>query len=98
MCKKVNYKSCNVRIDKCIKPLIEWLNIGGHETVSSCCGHGKYPLTIVTVSYLLENRAFETISQTEIPRGKRFYKKDKQGYYYIPEVLDKLKLKTEHKD
>jgi len=29
---------------------------------------------------------FEVLSKTYIPRNKKFYKKDKDGYYFIPEV------------
>lgn len=29
----------------------------------------------------------EIISQKIIPRTRNFYKKDSEGYYYIPEVL-----------
>ena len=33
------------------------------------------------------NWALELLTYTPIPRKKKFYKKDKQGYYYIPETL-----------
>ena len=32
-------------------------------------------------------KVFELFSGKLINRKKRFYKKDKEGYYYIPEVL-----------
>ena len=86
MC-KLNKKSGLTRIDPCIKPLIKWLKEQAYyETVSCCCGHGKYPMTIV-VEY--PEGYVEVLSDTKIPRIKRFYKKDKQGYYYIPEVMKK---------
>ena len=31
---------------------------------------------------------FDTVSSKVIPRKKKFYKKDKQGVYYIPEVSE----------
>ena len=31
----------------------------------------------------------DLVSNKIIPRTKRFYKKDKQGYYYIPEIMHK---------
>jgi len=60
--------------------------------VASCCGHGKYPKTIV-----IENNSnigkthYEYYSKVTIPRKRRYYQKDKQGYYFIPE-LKGLKL------
>lgn len=29
---------------------------------------------------------FDWVSNVRIPRARNFYKRDKQGYYYIPEV------------
>jgi hypothetical protein len=46
-------------------------------------------MTIVVKS-TWDKRAFELLSKTYIPRKKRFYIKDKKGYYYIPEVVNKL--------
>jgi len=54
------------------------------NTVACCCGHGKYPMTIVCE---MNGEYFDIVSDIEIPRSKRFYKKDKQGYYYIPETI-----------
>lgn len=93
MCKKTNYKTCNTRIDKCIKPFIDWLN-NKHIVVACCCGHGKYPMTIIVKEGIDmpigQNNLIvfrEIISQKIIPRTSRFYVRDKQGYYYIPEVI-----------
>ena len=83
MCKKTNYKSSNVRIDKCMKPLIKFLK-KNYNIVACCCGHGKYPITIVV---RFNGKYFEILSHTEIKRISNFYKRDNQGYYYIPEVL-----------
>ena len=48
MCEKVNYYGkSNTRIDKCIRLLIKWLNNQGYKTVASCCGHNKYPMTVI---------------------------------------------------
>ena len=84
MCKYHNIQN----IDKCMKPLIKFLNLEGYKTISSCCGHTHYQMTIVIKS-LMESGGFELLSSTYIPRKKRFYKKDKDGYYYIPEVIKK---------
>jgi hypothetical protein len=81
MCKKPNPR----KIDKCMKKIV-WLinNKTNYKTLACCCGHGKYPMTIV-VSRGYGN-PIEYFSEIEIPRTKRFYVKDKKGYFYIPEV------------
>lgn len=86
MCKKI--KGIHNRIDKCMKPLIKFLNDGGYKTIACCCGHNKYPMTIVVKSEMFPENgyAFEILTSTYIPRKIKFYKKDKQGYYYLPEV------------
>ena len=95
MC-KFNPKNDSRRIDPCIKHLIKELNgiKQKHiEIISCCCGHNKYPLTIIarnkTISYTGLNRCmtWDLVSGIEIPRKKRFYKKDKMGVYYIPECI-----------
>lgn len=91
MC-KFNPKNDSRRIDPCMKDFIEWLG-NKHRTVACCCGHGKYPMTVI-VKEIVKNGLekdvlyLEIISGTTIPRTKRFYKKDKQGIYYIPEVVN----------
>ena len=82
MCNKC--KPNNRKIDKCMKILCEELRCC--ESVrASCCGHGKYPPTIVIEDDY--GIFWDTISNIKIPRSTRFYLKDKQGYYYIPEVI-----------
>jgi hypothetical protein len=89
MC-KLNKKSGNKRIDPCIEKLCA--NICDCcEIVASCCGHGKYPMTILVTRY--DGDIMDIVSNAIIPRKKRFYKKDKQGYYYIPETIAKLEGK-----
>ena len=73
-----------IKVDKCMYYLIDFLWHKDIDTRASCCGHGKYPMTIVIWDGA--DGYFEIISGTKIPRKKKFYKKDKQGYYYIPEV------------
>ena len=83
MCKKKQFKYCPSEIDECMKILIENIR-DSCNTVACCCGHGKYPMTIL----LKRNEyAIELFSGKLINRKKKFYKKDKQGYYYIPEVV-----------
>lgn len=86
MC-KFNPKNDSRFIDPCMKKIL-WLinNKTNYKTLSCCCGHGKYPMTIVvTRGY---GDPIEYFSDKFIPRKKRFYKKDKQGFYYIPEVCN----------
>ena len=87
MCSKLPY--CNPRIDVCLIQGIKDLNIIPHyKTLSSCCGHGKYDPTVV-----IKNLSTGIISEfyTEMVLGKRkcnrYYKKDIEGYYYIPELI-----------
>lgn len=56
------------------------------KVLASCCGHKKYPMTIV-IDWMPKYR-MEICTDTPIPRKRKFYKKDKQSYYYIPEVLE----------
>lgn len=84
MC-KFNPKNVGRRIDPCMKNLIDFLQLNDIKTLSCCCGHGKYPMTIVVK---WGDGAFEIVSYKNIYRKSRFYKKDKQGIYYIPEVLE----------
>lgn len=60
------------------------------NTVACCCGHGKYPMSIVIRDNL---GVYELFSGKEIPRKKKFYKRDGDGYYYIPEVSKPKKIK-----
>lgn len=72
-----------VRVDACIRLEIEELNRQGFMTVGSCCGHGIYPKTI------LIKRRGQTIllnPETVIPRTRNLYRKDDDGYYFIPEA------------
>ena len=84
MCKKVNNKKCpNTRIDRCIHIMITNLNTLGVKTIASCCGHNKYDMTIVVRHNHLN---LEICHCKIIPRSRNIYKRDKDGYYYIPEV------------
>lgn len=88
----------DTRIDPCMRSLIEniqWLmgndfgdedHIGSSwKIVACCCGHGKYPISIVVESP--HGKHLEIVSNVYIDRKKRFYKRDKKGYYYIPETI-----------
>jgi hypothetical protein len=81
MCKWI--KSGANRIDPCMRDEIEQLHKWGIKTLACCCGHGKYKRTIVTK---VNNTNIEYYTGIEIPRKTRFYKRDKEGMFYIPEV------------
>lgn len=68
--------------------LVQAINQTHLKTLGCCCGHGKYPMTIVVKDV---GGIYEYISGKPIPRKKRFYlkEKDKEGFYYIPETLKK---------
>ncbi|MFQ6010211.1 MAG: hypothetical protein ACE5J7_03780 [Candidatus Aenigmatarchaeota archaeon] len=75
-------------IDKEIRCAVDAINeYTDYETLSSCSGHGRYPMTIIVRNK--SGRIFDLISGKDIPRKRNFYKKDKEGYYYIPEVSEK---------
>ena len=76
------------RVDGCIRKMIHQLNLRGVDTVGSCAGHLRYPPSIVYKT--MTNEYYELFSGVRIMRKKRFYLKDKDGFYYIPEALDVL--------
>ena len=83
------------RIDKCMNSMLEMINHikqPNFIVLACCCGHGKYPMTIIVKDIEIKENSiyantFDLISGKPIRRKKRFYIKDKQGYYYIPETL-----------
>lgn len=104
MCKQTKYKSSNPQIDKCMREEIKEFKralkllksyLDGELTiVACCCGHGKYPKSIVLRQMVEgddEAMYFEHFSQIAIPRTRNFYKRDKTGHYYIPETTHKIK-------
>jgi len=74
-----------IRVDSCIANLIMHLR-DRIDTVACCCGHGRYNISILYKDE--EGRIVDLISNMIIPRKRNFYKKDFEGYYYIPEVND----------
>jgi hypothetical protein len=77
-------KSGNQRIDPCMKDAVEWANSEGHTVLACCCGHGKYEYTIVSKEK--DGSIIELDTFIKIPRKKRFYFRDCEGHFYIPEV------------
>ncbi|MBD3231121.1 hypothetical protein GF322_00505 [Candidatus Dependentiae bacterium] len=89
MC-KIDKKSGDTRIDPCIKNLIHNINFflpKEVKTIASCCGHGKYPMTILIRGKNPE-KAMDLVSGKFIDRKKKFYKRDSENYYYIPETVE----------
>ncbi len=78
----------DTRIDPCMRQAIKNLKELNVKTLACCCGHGKYPMSIVVDIGIINPLPLEIFSNTVMERKKKFYKKDKQGYYFIPEVLE----------
>jgi hypothetical protein len=96
MCEKLRY--CAREIDPCLVTEINKINEitgKGMKTIASCCGHGKYPPTIVLLrvdGWMLEWFSKQFVGMYNYKKKKqynRIYKKDKSGYYFIPELLIK---------
>lgn len=67
------------------------------KMIMSCCGHDKYSKTLI-VQNRFSGSCFEWFSSTHLEGTKRgnsrapFYKRDKEGYYFIPEVDEENEL------
>ena len=77
-------KSGDTRIDLCMRKKIKEMNDMKIKTVACCCGHDKYFPTIVAK---YGDVYLEFITGTKIPRIRRFYKRDEEGIYFIPECV-----------
>ena len=92
MCKLRSYSKIEIgkrkiKVDWCLRHLLIAIDNGNMETLGSCCGHGKYSMTIVCRNkHMGDDYIFELLSGIPIKRKRRFYIKDKKGFYYIPEV------------
>lgn len=101
MC-KFDLKNGDTRIDPCMRSLVHFLKSEGFPVISCCCGHQKkmnykgknisIPMTIVVSSVPYSEGPCEVLSGVSIPRKKRFYKRNKQGVYYIPEVMENARI------
>lgn len=94
MCQKKPYQ--NREIDECLVDEInaiktkEWIQ--NYQSLMSCCGHRKYKKT-----FIVRNRTtrhvfdwYTGIDLTKSGRARKrqpYYKKDKEGYYFIPELI-----------
>ena len=90
MCKLKKYHgTSNTRVDKCLRTFIQRLKLHlekENKIVACCCGHKKYPLSII-IEDKYKNH-YDLFSGKLILRKRNFYKRDQEGYYYIPEVLE----------
>jgi hypothetical protein len=82
MCKWI--KSGNQRIDPCMKETVEELQWKGYHVKACCCGHIKYKPSIIVENY---GTVYDYVSGIIIERTKRFYKRDNEGHFFIPEVI-----------
>jgi hypothetical protein len=101
MCEKKPY--CNREIDACLREEVACINEAPlYTTILSCCGHEKYPKTVV-VRDNLTREVFEWFTGVQLAGryGREtgryaFYKRDgmrKGDHYYLPEVLAFLGMK-----
>lgn len=79
----------DVRVDNCMRHAIDFLNKEKVITAACCCGHGKYPLSIVVLTNTETdaNVFVELFSGKVIPRKRRYYVRDNKGFYFIPEAI-----------
>ena len=98
MCEKkyLGKKYPNMRIDQCLQQTIDKINSDPNlRTLASCCGHGRYLRTIfvqdISNKDYKNGRVFEYYTRMTVkkPKRNRFYKRDKDGYYYHykPQIL-----------
>ena len=84
--RKVTIKGRTFRVDSCIAKEVKELNNKGIKTLGCCCGHFRYKKTIIIESNGVIKELYSGII---IPRIRRYYLIDKEGYYYIPELNKK---------
>lgn len=87
MCKKLLYY--NWRIDSCLVNIVQDINLEGQlKTILSCCGHDKYPATIIVRNK--KGEIFEFFTRKKLIKQKRhrYYKRDVEGYYFVPQLYD----------
>jgi hypothetical protein len=82
--RSIFWQGKNIRVDIDMWEIIYSLLQHGYKTRGCCCGHGKYPMSII---YQEGHKFYELFSGAYIPRIRNFYVKDKQGIFYIPESI-----------
>ena len=89
--KEVIIEGKSISIDSCIARDVRHINRRFKDsliTIGSCCGHGKYPPTIV-VRGLNTGKHIEFYTGREIPRKRNLYYKDDEGIFHLPEVKER---------
>ncbi len=90
LCEKLPY--CARNIDPCILAKIKKLQKMGLDTILSCCGHNKYPETIIiknddnTVYEYNSSKFLKDYNPFFDKRHNPYYIKDADNYYFIPGV------------
>lgn len=75
----------SISVDSCIAKEVGEINKKGHiKTLGSCCGHFKYPKTII-VEIKETGTIVEYYSGIIINRKRNFYYKDEEGIFRLPE-------------
>ena len=90
--KEVAIEGKSISVDSCIADHVKRINEehkGSLITLGCCCGHGKYPSTIV-VKGLISGIICEFFSNIVIPRTRNLYYKDNEGIFHLPEVQDRV--------
>jgi hypothetical protein len=100
-------KSGNQRIDPCLRKTIQFLqNSFAFHTLACCCGHGKYKPTVVYkntkgeifAAVIPEHLPAYLLQGTiKMPRKKRFYRRDADGVFFIPEFEQFITQQTKAK-
>ena len=85
-------KHGDTRIDPCMRKIVKFINQEtSYQTIMCCCGHKKeIPSSLIVIDKRVAefcNRPFDIFSGFQFKHNqKRFYKRDKKGFYYIPEI------------
>ena len=66
-----------------MRPIIRDLQAKGITTKACCCGHSRYESTVIIEK---NGKNVELYTEIVIPRFKRFYRRDNDGIFYIPEI------------
>jgi hypothetical protein len=86
MCQKLPYR--NPRVDACLGDTLKSIRAAGFVPVASCCGHDRYPMTVVVKCP--DGLVMEYFSKVLLQRKKRnrYYTRDSKGYYYIAACVE----------
>ncbi len=71
-----------VRLDSCMVERVLLLNKAGVETKASCCGHGKYPPSIIIKDGTSCTRDLFSDRKWSV-NETRFYLSDQDGFYHL---------------